>query len=230
MWLISRNYLKVSPNAVAVLSGRQAQAARRTRRRLPHGPRRRGAADPAARESRIPAPERDDDPARDQAGLHVEGRSRFGEGRREREDPRRRDVAAGGGGTVPRNDARSDAEGHLPDARGAPAIDSRHADSRGGQQRPPELRAEADQRSGSRIWRRWASASTCSRFRRSATKRSTSNALGKRRTAEVKRDATIGEAEAHRDAKIKSAAGAAGRGAGQVQGGRRDLAGVSATS
>ncbi len=31
------------------------------------------------------------------------------------------------------------------------------------------------------------------------------NALGKRRTAEVKRDATIGEAEAHRDAKIKSA-------------------------
>jgi flotillin len=30
------------------------------------------------------------------------------------------------------------------------------------------------------------------------------NALGKRRTAEVKRDATIGEAEAHRDAKIKS--------------------------
>jgi flotillin len=31
------------------------------------------------------------------------------------------------------------------------------------------------------------------------------NALGKRRTAEVKRDATIGEAEAQRDAKIKSA-------------------------
>jgi flotillin len=31
------------------------------------------------------------------------------------------------------------------------------------------------------------------------------NALGKRRTAEVKRDATIGEAEAHRDSKIKSA-------------------------
>lgn len=31
------------------------------------------------------------------------------------------------------------------------------------------------------------------------------DALGKRRTAEVKRDATIGEAEAHRDAKIKSA-------------------------
>src|SRR5262245_19536461 len=31
------------------------------------------------------------------------------------------------------------------------------------------------------------------------------NALGKRRTAEVKRDATIGEAEASRDAKIKSA-------------------------
>jgi flotillin len=31
------------------------------------------------------------------------------------------------------------------------------------------------------------------------------NALGKRRTAEVKRDAAIGEAEAHRDAKIKSA-------------------------
>ena len=31
------------------------------------------------------------------------------------------------------------------------------------------------------------------------------NALGKRRTAEVKRDATIGEAEANRDAKIKSA-------------------------
>ena len=31
------------------------------------------------------------------------------------------------------------------------------------------------------------------------------NALGKRRTAEVKRDATIGEAEATRDAKIKSA-------------------------
>jgi flotillin len=31
------------------------------------------------------------------------------------------------------------------------------------------------------------------------------NALGKRRTAEVKRDATIGEAEAHRDANIKSA-------------------------
>jgi flotillin len=31
------------------------------------------------------------------------------------------------------------------------------------------------------------------------------NALGKRRTAEVKRDATVGEAEAHRDAKIKSA-------------------------
>jgi flotillin len=31
------------------------------------------------------------------------------------------------------------------------------------------------------------------------------NALGKRRTAEVKRDATIGEAEAHRDAKVKSA-------------------------
>jgi flotillin len=30
------------------------------------------------------------------------------------------------------------------------------------------------------------------------------DALGKRRTAEVKRDATIGEAEAHRDAKIKS--------------------------
>jgi flotillin len=30
------------------------------------------------------------------------------------------------------------------------------------------------------------------------------NALGKRRTAEVKRDAAIGEAEAHRDAKIKS--------------------------
>lgn len=30
------------------------------------------------------------------------------------------------------------------------------------------------------------------------------NALGKRRTAEVKRDASIGEAEAHRDAKIKS--------------------------
>jgi flotillin len=30
------------------------------------------------------------------------------------------------------------------------------------------------------------------------------NALGKRRTAEVKRDATIGEAEAHRDSKIKS--------------------------
>jgi flotillin len=30
------------------------------------------------------------------------------------------------------------------------------------------------------------------------------NALGKRRTAEVKRDATIGEAEAHRDAKIRS--------------------------
>jgi flotillin len=32
------------------------------------------------------------------------------------------------------------------------------------------------------------------------------NALGKRRTAEVKRDATIGEAEATRDAKIKSSA------------------------
>jgi len=31
------------------------------------------------------------------------------------------------------------------------------------------------------------------------------NALGKKRTAEVKRDATIGEAEANRDAKIKSA-------------------------
>jgi flotillin len=31
------------------------------------------------------------------------------------------------------------------------------------------------------------------------------DALGKRRTAEVKRDATIGEAEAHRDSKIKSA-------------------------
>lgn len=31
------------------------------------------------------------------------------------------------------------------------------------------------------------------------------NALGKRRTAEVKRDATVGEAEAHRDSKIKSA-------------------------
>jgi flotillin len=31
------------------------------------------------------------------------------------------------------------------------------------------------------------------------------NALGKRRTAEVKRDATIGEAEANRDAKIRSA-------------------------
>jgi flotillin len=30
-------------------------------------------------------------------------------------------------------------------------------------------------------------------------------ALGKRRTAEVKRDATIGEAEAERDSKIKSA-------------------------
>jgi flotillin len=30
------------------------------------------------------------------------------------------------------------------------------------------------------------------------------NALGKKRTAEVKRDASIGEAEAHRDAKIKS--------------------------
>ncbi len=49
----------------------QAQAARRPRRRLPHGQGRRRPADSAAREGRVPAPQRDDDPARDQAGVHA---------------------------------------------------------------------------------------------------------------------------------------------------------------
>ncbi len=53
------------------------------------------------------------------------------------------------------------------------------------------------------------------------------NALGKRRTAEVKRDATIGEAEAHRDAKIKSALALQEGRAGEVPGRRGDLAGVA---
>ena len=52
------------------------------------------------------------------------------------------------------------------------------------------------------------------------------NALGKRRTAEVKRDATIGEAEAHRDAKIKSAQALQEGETGEVQGRRRDRAGA----
>ena len=126
----------------------QAQAAGRPRRRLPDGARRRGAADSAAREGRVPAPQRDDDPARDQAGLHAEGRAGVGQGGRQRQDPRRRHVAAGGGRAVSRHDARPGAEGDLPDARRAPAIDPRHADRGGGQQRSPELRAEADERGG----------------------------------------------------------------------------------
>ena len=53
------------------------------------------------------------------------------------------------------------------------------------------------------------------------------NALGKRRTAEVKRDATIGEAEAHARLEDQIVAGAAGRGAGEVPGRRRDRAGLA---
>ena len=53
------------------------------------------------------------------------------------------------------------------------------------------------------------------------------NALGKRRTAEVKRDATIGEAEAHSRREDQVVAGAAGRGEGEVPGRRRDFAGAA---
>ena len=53
------------------------------------------------------------------------------------------------------------------------------------------------------------------------------NALGKRRTAEVKRDATIGEAEAMRDSKIKSAQAMQEGREGEVPGRRRDRPGVA---
>ena len=124
----------------------QAQAPRRAGCRLSHGQRRRGAADSAPREGRIPPPQRDDDSARDRAGVHVEGRSRLGEGGRQRQDPRRRHVTAGRRRAVPGDDARSDSEGRVSDTRRPPSVDSRDPDRRGSEQRPPELRAEAHER------------------------------------------------------------------------------------
>ena len=204
----------------------QTQAARRAHRRLPDGPGRRGAADSAAREGRVPPPERDDDPAGDQAGVHAEGRTGLGQGGRQREDPRRRHVAPGVRRAVPRHDARPGAEGHLPDARRAPAIDPRHADGRGGQQRSPELCAEAHDRGGHRSredgHRRRRADDPGNQRRRGLPRRARQAA---HRRGQARRDDRRGRGAPRREDQV--VAGAAGRGEGQVPGRGGDLAVVA---
>ena len=115
------------------------------------------------------------------------------------------------------------AEGHLPDAGRPPALDPRHADRRRGQQRPPELRAEADDRSGDRSredgHRRRRADDPGDQRRRGLPRRARQAAHG---GGQARRDDRRGRGAPRREDQV--VAGAAGRGEGEVPGRRGDRA------
>ena len=147
-YVFSRNYIKVSPNAVAVLSGRKRKLAdgRVVGYRMVRG----GAA------LRIPLLEKVEylhlnvmtipleiKRAYTLKGVPVSVKAVANVKIRGDETSLQASAERFLGMTHDRS-----AEGDLPDAGRAPAIDSRHADRRRGEQRSPELRPEADDRSG----------------------------------------------------------------------------------
>ena len=145
-YLFSRNYIKVSPNAVAVFSGR--------RRKLPDGRVvgyrmiKGGAA------LRIPLLEKVEYLSLNVMTIPLEIKRAYTvkgvpmmvkavANVKIRSDDTSLQAAAE---RFLGMSARPDPARDLPDARRPPAVDPRHADGRGDQQRPPELRAEADER------------------------------------------------------------------------------------
>ncbi len=226
LWLISRNYLKVSPNAVAVLSGRK--------RKLPDGRVvgyrmvRGGAA------LRIPLLEKVEYLHLNVMTIPLEIKRAYTlkgvpvsvkavANVKIRGDDTSLQAAAERflGMTHDRG-----AEGHLPDARRPPAVDPRHADGRRSEQRSSELRAEADERSGRRSredgHRRRRADDPGDQRRRGVPRRARQAAD---RGSQARRDDRRSRGAPRREDQV--VAGAAGRREGEVPGRRRDRAGVA---
>ena len=203
MWLFARNYIKVPPNAAAVFSGRKRKLpdGRVVGYRLVKG--RGGPAHPATREGRLPLAQPDDHPSRNQraytlAGVPVSVKA-VANVKIKSDDISLQAAAERFLGMSLQEVQKvifQTLEGHLRAILGTLTVEEINNDRQSFAQKLTTEATSDLERMGIGV--------DVLTIQEISDEEGYLDALGKKRTSEVKRDATIGEAEATRDSKIRS--------------------------
>ena len=208
MALFARNYIKVPPSTVAIFYGRKHtlidEKGTRVDRRVPRGARRRRAAGPGARAGRVPLAQHHLDSAQNPAAYTKEGVAVTVEAvanvKIAGDDVSLRGAAERFLGMTAdqiKGVIFQTLEGHLRAILGTLTVEEINADRQAFAQKMTDEAAVDLKKMGVNI--------DILTIQQISDEMGYLDALGKKRTAEVKRDAIIGEAQAQRDATIKSA-------------------------